>query len=117
MTTVPSSRKRLVIKIVSSIVLPSASPLAFGYIFRLYIKIWGSSRGNQRTRVDAPHPKNDGREPDDNRRGQARLSGENEREVSPERALLGKPYERRQRDDDREHFHRLSFTNTTRRTR
>ena len=67
--------------------------------------------------VHASHPENDARKSDDSRRGQSRLSGEYEREVSPERALLGKPYERRQWDDDREHFRRLSFTNATRRTR
>lgn len=83
------------------------------HFIRLHVQIWGNSRA----RVDASHPENDGREPDDSRRGQARLSGEYEREVPPECVLLGKPYERRKRDDDREHFRRLSFADTTRRTR
>lgn len=62
------------------------------------------------------HPENDARETDNGRRRQAGLSGEKKRKVSSERELLGKSYERCQRDDDREHFRRLPFIDTTRRT-
>lgn len=53
------------------------------------------------------HPEYDTREQHNGRRRQARLRGEDEREVPAERALLGEANKDRQRDHDSSYFRHL----------